>query len=90
MTRVNDDFDDTADVLVIGANGTANPAALDDPPSPIAGMPVLTMWNADDVIVFKRSMASRSDVQPRCSSTTTRRCSSATPRTGSRTSIRSH
>ena len=57
MDEINDDFDDTAVVLVIGANDTVNPAAIDDPSSPIAGMPVLTVWNADDVIVFKRSMA---------------------------------
>ena len=57
MDEINDDFDDTAVVLVIGANDTVNPAATDDPTSPIAGMPVLTVWNADDVIVFKRSMA---------------------------------
>jgi NAD(P) transhydrogenase subunit beta len=58
MDEINDDFDDTAVVLVIGANDTVNPAALDDPGSPIAGMPVLKVWEADDVIVFKRSMAS--------------------------------
>jgi NAD(P) transhydrogenase subunit beta len=58
MDEINDDFDDTAVVLVIGANDTVNPAATEDPSSPIAGMPVLTVWNADDVIVFKRSMAS--------------------------------
>jgi NAD(P) transhydrogenase subunit beta len=57
MDEINDDFDDTAVVLVIGANDTVNPAATEDPGSPIAGMPVLTVWNADDVIVFKRSMA---------------------------------
>jgi H+-translocating NAD(P) transhydrogenase subunit beta len=57
MDEINDDFDDTAVVLVIGANDTVNPAAAEDPTSPIAGMPVLTVWNADDVIVFKRSMA---------------------------------
>jgi NAD(P) transhydrogenase subunit beta len=57
MDEINDDFDDTAVVLVIGANDTVNPAASEDPSSPIAGMPVLTVWNADDVIVFKRSMA---------------------------------
>jgi len=44
-------------VLVIGANDTVNPAALDDPNSPIAGMPVLEVWKAARVIVFKRSMA---------------------------------
>ncbi len=57
MDEINDDFEDTAVVLVIGANDTVNPAAADDPRSPIAGMPVLTVWEADDVIVFKRSMA---------------------------------
>ena len=58
MDEINDDFADTAVVLVIGANDTVNPAAAEDPASPIAGMPVLTVWDADDVIVFKRSMAS--------------------------------
>ena len=58
MDEINDDFDDTAVVLVIGANDTVNPAATEDPGSPIAGMPVLKVWEADNVIVFKRSMAS--------------------------------
>ncbi|CAN5186738.1 Re/Si-specific NAD(P)(+) transhydrogenase subunit beta [soil metagenome] len=58
MDEINDDFDGTSVVLVIGANDTVNPAASEDPSSPIAGMPVLTVWNADNVIVFKRSMAS--------------------------------
>lgn len=58
MDEINDDFDGTSVVLVIGANDTVNPAAAEDPGSPIAGMPVLTVWNADHVIVFKRSMAS--------------------------------
>ena len=57
MDEINDDFPDTAVVLVIGANDTVNPAAAEDPTSPIAGMPVLTVWEADNVIVFKRSMA---------------------------------
>jgi NAD(P) transhydrogenase subunit beta len=56
MDEVNDDFDDTDVVLVIGANDTVNPAALEDPTSPIAGMPVLEVWKARHVIVFKRSM----------------------------------
>ena len=58
MDEVNDDFSDTDVVLVIGANDTVNPAAAEDPGSPIAGMPVLQVWEANDVIVFKRSMAS--------------------------------
>lgn len=56
MDEINDDFKDTDVVLVIGANDTVNPAALDDPNSPIAGMPVLEVWKAQNVIVFKRSM----------------------------------
>jgi NAD(P) transhydrogenase subunit beta len=58
MDEVNDDFAGTSVVLVIGANDTVNPAATEDPSSPIAGMPVLKVWEADHVIVFKRSMAS--------------------------------
>ncbi|MGW4823804.1 Re/Si-specific NAD(P)(+) transhydrogenase subunit beta [Streptomyces sp. NPDC004227] len=57
MDEINDDFPDTDVVLVIGANDTVNPAAIDQPGSPIAGMPVLQVWEAKDVIVFKRSMA---------------------------------
>ncbi|WP_434965766.1 Re/Si-specific NAD(P)(+) transhydrogenase subunit beta [Janibacter indicus] len=57
MDEINDDFPETDVVLVIGANDTVNPAASEDPGSPIAGMPVLEVWNAKDVIVFKRSMA---------------------------------
>ena len=57
MDEINDDFKDTSVVLVIGANDTVNPAATEDPTSPIAGMPVLTVWEASDVVVFKRSMA---------------------------------
>ncbi|KOO04350.1 Re/Si-specific NAD(P)(+) transhydrogenase subunit beta [Vibrio nereis] len=56
MDEINDDFDETDTVLVIGANDTVNPAAQEDPNSPIAGMPVLEVWNAKNVIVFKRSM----------------------------------
>ncbi len=56
MDEINDDFGNTDTVLVIGANDTVNPAALEDPNSPIAGMPVLEVWNAQNVIVFKRSM----------------------------------
>ncbi len=57
MDEINGDFAGTDVVLVIGANDTVNPAALEEPGSPIAGMPVLEVWHAKDVIVFKRSMA---------------------------------
>ena len=56
MDEINDDFADTDTVLVIGANDTVSPAAMDDPHSPIAGMPVLEVWKAANVVVFKRSM----------------------------------
>jgi len=56
MDEINDDFADTDTVLVIGANDTVNPAAQDDPTSPIAGMPILEVWHAKNVIIFKRSM----------------------------------
>ncbi|WP_235738637.1 Re/Si-specific NAD(P)(+) transhydrogenase subunit beta [Nocardioides alcanivorans] len=58
MDEINEDFSDTDVVLVIGANDTVNPAASEDPTSPIAGMPVLTVWESKNVVVFKRSMAS--------------------------------
>lgn len=57
MEEINDDFPETDVVLVIGANDIVNPSAETDPDSPIAGMPVLQVWNAADVIVLKRSMA---------------------------------
>ena len=57
MDEVNDDLKDVDVVLVIGANDTVNPAAAEDPTSPIAGMPVIRVWEAEQVIVFKRSMA---------------------------------
>jgi NAD(P) transhydrogenase subunit beta len=57
MDEINDDLADTDVVLVIGANDTVNPAATEDPSSPIAGMPVLRVWEAENVVVFKRSMS---------------------------------
>ena len=57
MDEINDDLSRTDVVLVIGANDTVNPAAAEDPGSPIAGMPVLRVWEASQVVVFKRSMA---------------------------------
>jgi len=56
MDEINADFAETDVVLVIGANDTVNPSAAEDPNSPIAGMPVLEVWHAKQVIVFKRSM----------------------------------
>ena len=56
MDEINDDFENTDTVLVIGANDTVNPAATENPSSPIAGMPVLEVWKASNVVVFKRSM----------------------------------
>ncbi|HNU06788.1 MAG TPA: Re/Si-specific NAD(P)(+) transhydrogenase subunit beta [Pyrinomonadaceae bacterium] len=58
MDELNKDFPETDVALVIGANDTVNPAALDDPTSPIAGMPVLEVWKASFAIVMKRGMAS--------------------------------
>ncbi|MCL2594509.1 MAG: NAD(P)(+) transhydrogenase (Re/Si-specific) subunit beta [Promicromonosporaceae bacterium] len=57
MDEINDDLAEVDVVLVIGANDTVNPAALEDPTSPIAGMPVLEVWRAAQVVVFKRSLA---------------------------------
>ncbi|MFO0624050.1 MAG: NAD(P)(+) transhydrogenase (Re/Si-specific) subunit beta [Polyangiales bacterium] len=54
MEEINDDFDATDVVLVIGANDIVNPGALDDPSSPIYGMPVLEVWKARSVVVLKR------------------------------------
>ena len=58
MDEINADFPDTDIAMVIGANDIVNPAAQDDPTSPIAGMPVLEVWKAKTSIVMKRSMAS--------------------------------
>ena len=57
MDEINDELGDVDVVIVIGANDIVNPAALENPNSPIAGMPVLEVWNAKTVIVSKRSMA---------------------------------
>ena len=56
MDEINDDFGDVDVVLVIGANDTVNPAAETEPDSPIAGMPVMHVWDAKEVVVFKRGM----------------------------------
>ena len=90
MDEINDDFADTSVVLVIGANDTVNPAAAEDPTSPIAGMPVLRVWEAQQrhrlQALDGRGLRRRAEpaVLPREQP----RCSSATPRTASRTSSR--
>jgi len=58
MDEINDDFENVDVSIVIGANDIVNPSALDDPNSPIAGMPVLECWKGQTTIVMKRSMAS--------------------------------
>ena len=58
MEEINEDFPATDAVLVIGANDIVNPGALDDPSSPIYGMPILEVWKAKTCIVMKRGMAS--------------------------------
>nr|WP_175801488.1 Re/Si-specific NAD(P)(+) transhydrogenase subunit beta [Burkholderia anthina] len=58
MDEINEDFPEADVSMVIGANDIVNPAAQDDPTSPIAGMPVLEVWKAKTSIVMKRSMAS--------------------------------
>ena len=58
MDELNEDFPSTDVAMIIGANDIVNPSAQDDPTSPIAGMPVLEVWNAKTSIVMKRSMAS--------------------------------
>ena len=57
MDEINDDMPDTDAILVIGANDIVNPAALEDPNSPIAGMPVLEVWKAANCVVMKRGLA---------------------------------
>ena len=54
MDEINDDFPDTDMVIILGANDIVNPAAQEDPNSPIAGMPVLEVWKARQVIISKR------------------------------------
>jgi NAD(P) transhydrogenase subunit beta len=58
MDEINDSLKEQDVVMVIGANDIVNPSALDDPASPIAGMPVLHVWEARTVVVMKRGMAS--------------------------------
>lgn len=56
MDEINEDFPDTDFAMVVGANDTVNSAALEDPNSPIAGMPVLEVWKAKQSLVLKRTM----------------------------------
>ncbi len=57
MDEINEDMSDTDAILVIGANDIVNPAALEDPHSPIAGMPVIEVWTSKTCIVMKRGMS---------------------------------
>ncbi|MEM8669963.1 MAG: NAD(P)(+) transhydrogenase (Re/Si-specific) subunit beta [Planctomycetota bacterium] len=57
MDEINEDMSDTDAILVIGANDIVNPAALEDPNSPIAGMPVIEVWTATTCVVMKRGMS---------------------------------
>ncbi|MCB0627417.1 MAG: NAD(P)(+) transhydrogenase (Re/Si-specific) subunit beta, partial [Saprospiraceae bacterium] len=57
LEDANSALKDTDVVIIVGANDVVNPAALDDPGSPIYGMPVLNVWDAKSVIVLKRSMS---------------------------------
>ena len=57
MEEINDDFPDIDVSVIIGANDIVNPSALDDPNSPIAGMPVLECWKGNTTVVLKRGMA---------------------------------
>jgi NAD(P) transhydrogenase subunit beta len=57
MEEINEDMSDTDAILVIGANDIVNPAALEDPHSPIAGMPVIEVWTAKTCVVMKRGLA---------------------------------
>jgi hypothetical protein len=110
MDEINDDFSDTDLCIVIGANDTVNPIAL-EPGSAIAGMPVLNVWKSKNVVVMKRGMAAGESKNPskavppelrelslpldqdtprcriRCSTTQTRRCCSATPKSRARVSV---
>jgi NAD(P) transhydrogenase subunit beta len=73
MEEINEDFPKTDVVLVIGANDIVNPGALDDPASPIYGMPILEVWKARTCVVMKRSMARATPAWTiRCSTRTTR------------------
>lgn len=58
MEEINEDFSDADLVLVVGANDIVNSSAIEDPNSAIAGMPVLEVWKAKQVIFMKRSLAS--------------------------------
>ena len=58
MEEINEDFPSTDVVIVIGANDIVNPDAMDNPSSPIYGMPILEVWKAETTVVMKRSMAS--------------------------------
>lgn len=58
LDEINDDFKEADLVLVVGANDTVNSGAIEDENSPIAGMPVLKVWEAETCVVMKRTMGS--------------------------------
>ncbi|WP_394343794.1 NAD(P)(+) transhydrogenase (Re/Si-specific) subunit beta [Salinigranum halophilum] len=79
LSEINPMFSQTHVVLVVGANDVVNPSALSTESSPIVGMPVLYFWEADWVIVSKRSLnPGHAGIPTHCSRTITRTCCSAT------------
>ena len=88
MEDINPEMPQTDVAVVIGANDVTNPAAKDDPDSPIAGMPIIEVDEAHEVIVIKRSLSARASPASTTSSSTrpTPRCSSPTPSRPRRTS----
>ena len=81
MDDINDEFGRTDVTIVIGANDVTNPAARNDPSSPIHGMPILNVDQSKSVIVLKRSMTPASQASTtRCSTPRAPPCSSATPK----------
>ena len=90
MDEINEDFAETDVVIVIGSNDIVNPAAQEDPNSPIAGMPVLEVWKAKQVFVLEARAGDRlfRRSRTRCSTRTTPACSTAMPKPASINSSR--
>src|SRR5690348_8921360 len=88
MDEINDDFPSTDVAIVIGSNDIVNPAAQEDPNSPIAGMPVLKVWKAKHVFVMKRGQGTGySGIRIRSSTRRMHGCSTARPRSRSTSSF---